>query len=112
MRKTLLAKKLPADWLPQIHPATGEAYYFNIATGEARKDHPAQRQANLAAERGREAGRAQMAARFETIAKYKEGVGEAAQGVRAACAQRIAQLRAEHVDAWLKSAAARAPSGT
>lgn len=103
MRKAVLARKLPSDWLPQLHPQTGEAFYFNLATGESRREHPSVRQADLIAARERRSGHEQMDARFALIGEYKHGVVEAAEAVRAGCAARVVAMCAQHAEEWLRT---------
>lgn len=107
MRKALLSRKLSSEWLPQLHPQTGEAYYFNMATGESRRQHPNMRLADLAVARERKSGEAQMEARFAMISEYKEGVVASAAAVREGCAGRIVALREEHARDWLGSCGGR-----
>jgi hypothetical protein len=97
----MLSRRLPSDWLPQLHPQSGEPFYFNISTGEARRNHPNLKQAEALAARERARARAQMDRRFTLIADYKRGVVESAERVVAGCDARLSQLRAEHVDRWL-----------
>jgi len=97
MRKSLLSRKPSQDWVPQLHPTTGEAYFFNLATGEVRREHPHTRQADAVAERQRRLAHAQMDERFARIAEYKRGVEASAQGVREDCARRAEELREELV---------------
>jgi hypothetical protein len=40
MEKLTLAKKLHADWIPQMNVERGESYFFNVRTGESSEEHP------------------------------------------------------------------------
>ena len=63
MERLTLAKKLHADWIPQMNVESGESYFFNVRTGESSDEHPNMKQV-------RATERKQRQLELETLSKH------------------------------------------
>jgi len=72
MERQTLAKKLHADWIPQMNVERGESYYFNVRTGESCQEHPNMRQARATERKQRQLGEATLTERLERLREYQE----------------------------------------
>jgi hypothetical protein len=71
MERQTLAKKLHADWIPQMNVERGESYFFNVRTGESSEEHPNMRQVRATERKQRQLAEAQMAERLERLRDYE-----------------------------------------
>ena len=76
MERQTLAKKLHADWIPQMNLERGESYYFNVRTGESSEEHPNMRQVRATEKKQRQLAEAQMRDRLERLRDYEEQLRE------------------------------------
>ena len=72
MERQTLAKKLHADWIPQMNVERGESYYFNVRTGESSEEHPNMRQVRATEKKQRQVGEGQLRERLERLREYEE----------------------------------------
>ena len=81
MERQTLAKKLHADWIPQMNVEEGQTYYFNVRTGESSEEHPNMRQVRATEKKQRGIGEAQILERLTRLKEYEEQLrgGEEAQ---------------------------------
>ena len=71
MERQMLAKRLHADWIPQMNVERGESYYFNVKTGESSDEHPNMRQARATEKKQRALGEQQVSERLERLKEYE-----------------------------------------
>ena len=93
MTKTMLARKLPSDWIPQMNTLTGASYFFNLKTGEAAEEHPNLKAAKKTERTQRKLAEEQLTERLATLREYEERLADG----RAAVLERYA---AEATAAW------------
>jgi len=86
MQKHMLAKKLHADWIPQMNSANGESYYFNLRTGESSEEHPNMRQIRSLERKQRALAEQRLAVRLTRLRNY-------VQGMEAVLTDQLAQYR-------------------
>ena len=81
LHKHHLAKKLHADWIPQMNMVSGASYFFNLKTGESSEEHPNLRNAQAVEKKQRQQGEAELEKRLSLLREYEEKLqaGQAAQ---------------------------------
>jgi len=72
MEKLTLAKKLHADWIPQMNVGSGESYYFNVRTGESSEEHPNMRQVRATEKKQRALAEAAVGERLQHLRDYEQ----------------------------------------
>ena len=72
MERLTLAKKLHADWIPQMNVERGESYYFNVRTGEASDEHPNMKQVRATERKQRQLAEKTIEERLERLREYEE----------------------------------------
>jgi len=103
MRKATLAKKLHSDWIPQMDPATGGTYYFNLKTAETTQESPNLRVVRATEKKERGRAEARLRDRLAKLQGYVEAVEErAAEQLKVYDAQMGIELRAGTV-AWRRA---------
>ena len=76
MTKTMLARKLPSDWIPQMNTLTGASYFFNLKTGEAAEEHPNLKAAKKTERTQRKLAEEQLSERLATLCEYEERLAD------------------------------------
>jgi len=76
MERQTLAKKLHADWIPQMNVERGESYFFNVRTGESSEEHPNMRQVRATEKKQRQLAEAVMKERLMRLRDYEEQLRE------------------------------------
>ena len=92
MERLTLAKKMHADWIPQMNVERGESYFFNVRSGESSEEHPNMKLVRATERKQRKLGEAQMEERLQRLQGYEEQLrdGERAELDRYnACAARV-----------------------
>ena len=81
MERLTLAKKLHADWIPQMNVERGESYYFNVRTGESSEEHPNMKIVRSTEKKQRQLAEEQMGERLSRLQQYEEQLndGQSAQ---------------------------------
>lgn len=97
MRKVLLQRGLSAEWVPQLSPVDGSAFYFNMATGEARAEHPALSQASAIANRQAALAEKAFKRRLARVVDYRDGVAEAGAAAVQGCLDQARDARQEFI---------------
>lgn len=72
MEKLTLAKKLHADWIPQMNVGSGESYYFNVRTGESSEEHPNMRQVRATEKKQRALAEPKVAEILQQLRDYEQ----------------------------------------
>ena len=93
MTKTMLARKLPSDWIPQMNTLTGASYFFNLKTGEAAEEHPNLKAAKKTERTQRKLAEEQLSERLATLREYEERLADGR-------AQVLERYAAEAAAAW------------
>ena len=72
----MLAKKLHADWIPQMNVERGESYFFNVRTGESTEEHPNMKQVRACEKKQRGIAEAEMEERLARLKDYEQRLGD------------------------------------
>lgn len=107
MERQMLAKKLHADWIPQMNVEKGESYYFNVRTGESSDEHPNMRQVRATERKQRAAGEAQVAERLGRLRDYESLLREGEEARLAEYVEQASKVVADATALRQPAAAAR-----
>ena len=80
MERLTLAKKLHADWIPQMNVERGESYYFNVRTGDSSEEHPNMKQVRATEKKQRQLAEAQIKERLDRLREYEELLRDGEEG--------------------------------
>jgi len=95
MEKLTLAKKLHADWIPQMNMERGESYYFNVKTAESSEEHPNMKQVRATHAKQRALAEAAMEERLALLQGYEEQLREGLLKQLEAYSEQAAKVVAE-----------------
>eukprot|EP00900_Chrysochromulina_parva_P024122 jgi/Chrpa1/6343/Chrysochromulina_OHIO_Genome00016702-RA len=95
MEKLTLAKKLHADWIPQMNVERGESYFFNVRTGESSEEHPNMKEVRKTEKKQRKLAEEAMEERLTRLQGYEEQLRDALRTELEAYAEQAAKVAAE-----------------
>ena len=95
MEKLTLAKKLHADWIPQMNVERGESYFFNVRTGESSEEHPNMKEVRKTEKKQRKLAEEAMEERLARLQGYEEQLRDALRTELEAYAEQAAKVAAE-----------------
>jgi hypothetical protein len=95
MEELTLAKKLHADWIPQMNVERGESYFFNVRTGESSEEHPNMKEVRKTEKKQRKLAEEAMEERLRRLQGYEEQLRDALRTELEAYAEQAAKVAAE-----------------